>query len=147
MEWLWVIQLFINLILVNSLFVWWKDRQARPLAEAQSAARADLDALEAQARQIEKDAALYRRRMEEQLRFLTQLCEQAQAILMRHAADGVALSASLEEEELKALRDPASQLPRASTSIPSVQELEVKKQAMRPEIPLDLRSLLRDQLT
>jgi hypothetical protein len=146
MDWLWVIQLVLNIFLLNSIFAWWKERKDSSFADLQSAVRADMEALETQARQIEKDAALVRRQTEDQLQVLNNICQQAQAILLRHSTDGVVLTPSLEEQELKALRDPLIELPRAGT-IPSVQELQARKQAIRPEIPLDLRSLLRDQLT
>lgn len=142
MEWLWIIQLGINLIGVMVLFVWWKERGVQPNADLAERA-------EAWAKQVEnweRESAILRKKTEDQLRFLVQLCEQAHAILMKHAPDGVVGAASLEEEELKALRNPP--VPSApKSSIPSVQELETAKRTLRPEIPLDLRSLLRDQLT
>lgn len=141
MEWLWIIQLGINLIWVATLFVWWKERgstQSQLISERASQ-------LEMQAAQWEQDAALLKRKTEDQLRFLVRLCEQAHAILLRHGSAGVA-TVSLEEEELKALRNQATDTSPART-IPSVLELEARKQSIRPEIPLDLRSLLRDQLT
>ncbi len=139
MEWLWIIQLGINLMVVVALFVWWKER-AIPLAGARGAE------WEMQTQQWEHDAAALRKRTEDQLRFLVQLCEQAHTILLRHNGDPSIAAASLEEQELKALRNPTIE-PVLARSIPSVQELEVRKQAVRLEIPMDLRSLLRDQLT
>jgi hypothetical protein len=139
MEWLWIIQLGINLIVVVALFVWWKER-GTPSTGTQA-----MD-LAIQAQQWEHDAANLRKKQEDQLRFLIQVCEQAHSILLRHGGNGPIAPASLEEQELKALRNPpaAAALQR---NIPSVQELEVRKQAVRLEIPMDLRSLLRDQLT
>ncbi len=139
MEWLWIIQLFINVIVVIALVVRWRD-SASVGAASQDGFSAGVS------RQWEADLAQYRKKTEDQLRFLVGLCEQAHSILMRHAQDATPGTASLEEAELKAMR----QSPVSHTvlrAIPSVQELEAKKKAARAEIPLDLRSLLRDQLT
>lgn len=139
MEWLWIIQLFINVIVVIALVVRWRDR-------ATVSAPADDGHSLGLARQWETDLTQYRKKTEDQLRFLVGLCEQAHSILMRHAQSAHPGPASLEEEELKALRQSPLSAP-VTRNIPSVQELEVKKKAARAEIPLDLRSLLRDQLT
>ncbi len=139
MEWLWIIQLFINVIVVMALIVRWRERS--PVSAA-----VDDGLSSGLSRQWETDLSQYRRKTEDQLRFLVGLCEQAHSILMRHAQTAQPGTASLEEEELKALRQ--SPVAAAVTrNIPSVQDLEAKKKAARAEIPLDLRSLLRDQLT
>lgn len=143
MEWLWIIQLLINIMVVISLLVWWKERT--PLAGRSEAPFTGLEHLEQQASLLEKDAATYKKKTEDQLRFLVQLCEQAHTILSRNAADAATSAASLEEEELRALRKDSADASRKN--IPSVQELEARKEAIRAEIPMDLRSLLRDQLT
>lgn len=139
MEWLWILQLGFNLVGAVSLIVWWKGRAA---ANTQPGALQDWDA---QAQELEREVLLYRKKAEDQLRFLIQVCEQAHSILMRQAQQPEPSPVSLEEQELRALR--AAPPVASSRSIPSVQELEVRKQAVRAEIPIDLRSLLRDQLT
>lgn len=139
MEWLWIIQLFINVIVVIALIVRWRDRTevTTPLDDGHTVGLS---------RQWESDLNQYRKKTEDQLRFLVGLCEQAHSILMRHAQTAQPGTASLEETELKALRQSPLSVP-VMRNIPSVQDLEAKKKAARAEIPLDLRSLLRDQLT
>ncbi len=141
MEWLWIIQLGINLLFGIALFVWWKEKLSTPaIVDAVTVENKDLSLY------WEKELFQLKKKSEERLRALATLCEQAQSILSRHAAEGSMLYASQEEQELKALRkEPLPKTP--SESIPSVKELEVRKQSVRPQIPLDLRSLLRDQLS
>ncbi len=146
MEWLWIIQAVLDLVMASLAFAVWKDRGSRQQVP-EDFGSVELAAFQNQVSQFEKDALAYRRRMEEQLRYLSDVCEQAQGILTRNTHNGAALSPSMEEEELKAMRLSSAYIARHGGPIPSVQELELRKAAIRPEIPMDLRSLLRDQLT
>ncbi|MBY0371548.1 hypothetical protein K2X33_12745, partial [bacterium] len=80
------------------------------------------------------------------LKALSRVCDRAQAVLTRQETQNNFGPPSAEEEELRALR--ASPVRQQSASvIPSVRELEDRKQALRPRMAVDLRSLLRDQLS
>lgn len=144
MEWLWIVQLMINISIVLVLVFRSRPRTA-VTEEGVAVAESALIQIETNAELLEREVAAYRKKTEDQLRFLVHLCEQAHRILTKHSIEANT-TASLEEEELKALRNRA--LPSAAQrAIPSVAELEARKAALRAEIPMDLRSLLRDQLT
>lgn len=134
MDWLWIVQLAMNLAFALLLVFYRKERTV-------AAAPAHSPVAE-----WEEELFTLKKKAEERLRFLVNLCEQAQQILLRHKENGISSKASLEEEELRSLRSNPSQ-GAAYESIPSVQELEVRKQSIRPSVPVDLRTLLRDQLS
>jgi hypothetical protein len=140
---LWVIQLIINVLLVTFIFVWWRERALRKMVEP-STENLAVNVLHSPVGHWEKEILLYKKKNEDQLKTLSSLCEKAQAILTQHASE--ALSPSSEEEELRSLKLRAP-FQTGGRSIPSVQELEIRKQAVKTEIPFDLRSLLRDQLS
>ncbi len=133
MDWLWIVQLAMNLAFALLLLFYRRERTV-------------IAPVQAPVRDWEEELFALKKKAEERLRFLVHLCEQAQTILLRHQENGIASKASLEEEELRSLRAHPSQ-GAAYESIPSVQELEARKQATRPSVPVDLRTLLRDQLS
>lgn len=141
MEWLWIVQLVINALVVVAICLWLKERNEIAETPAVSVEMPDWQEL---TRGLREESLALRRQVEGELKTLAGLCERTQSLVARQQAP--AFSPSLEEEELRALKNhPVQHQPAAA--IPSVHELEVRKQATRPQMPLDLRSLLRDQLS
>lgn len=134
---LWIIQLVINCLVVAFILHSWRQATRRTLVQP-AAPATDSNAL----LHWEREILLCKKKTDEQLRALSLLCEKAEAILGTDAQ----ISPSKEEEELKSIRSKIS-FGASKAAIPSVQELEIKKAALRTEIPLDLRKVLRDQLS
>ncbi len=135
---LWIIQLMINCLVVAFVLYSWRQAAHRTLHHS-AASTADPNAL----LHWEREILLCKKKTDDQLRTLSLLCEKAQAIL----GTDTEVSPSREEEELKSIRAKGSFGASKGGAIPSVQELEIKKASLRTEIPLDLRKVLRDQLS
>ena len=81
----------------------------------------------------------YREKFEESLKTLHGICEQANRIL-RQNKPLISLH-SREENELK-----EASLEKPSQKIPSLEQIENTKIRLKSDIPIDLKTLLKDQL-
>lgn len=134
---LWIIQLLINCLVVAFVVHSWRNATNRSLSHSLTPA-VDSNAL----LHWEREILLCKKKTDDQLKALSLLCEKAEAIL----GTDTQVSPSKEEEELKSIRSKGA-FGVSKAAIPSVQELEIKKASLKTEIPLDLRKVLRDQLS
>jgi hypothetical protein len=134
---LWIIQLLINCFVVAFVLHTWRQAANRKFSHS-VASPVDTSAL----LHWEREVLLCKKKTDDQLRALSLLCEKAQAILGTETE----VSPSREEEELKSIRSKVAFVD-SKRMIPSIQELEIKKASLKTEIPLDLRKVLRDQLS
>jgi len=88
----------------------------------------------------EKSLSRYRAQCDDSLKRLHQICDQASRILQQNK--GTSTLHSKEESELREVADAKS----ASHKIPSLEQIENTRARLKKDIPIDLKTLLKDQL-
>ena len=143
MEWLWLLQIIINFGVIVALVSWWKDRAK---SDSSGAVESQLLQLQALSSKQHQEWQSKRAVLDTHLQSLVGVCTKAKALLDGQTALSPSLGVSDEEQDLRTM---ASHRGSSTTarSIPSVKELEARQRAANATIPLDLRALLRDQLS
>lgn len=143
-----MVQLTIDALLAAALlFLWfWK-----PGNSAANDERIIQLLRESESKMIEWDEELgkIRARYESEIGKLTVICHEAQQIVERNRWQNELTGPTQEEKELKAgLHTPVSEsrTKKSDSAIPRLAELEAAKARIQPEISVDLKSLLSDQL-
>lgn len=120
----------------------WRRMQEDPSSERLSAA---LNVLEARAARQEADWLRLREQLEDRIRALNALGEEAKAILSK--GQGALMGpGSWEEKELEAVVARPAPRPEPESAIPTLSEVERTRTRLRTEVALDLKTVLREHL-
>jgi beta-phosphoglucomutase-like phosphatase (HAD superfamily) len=134
-----LLQGLLDLILVAAAWVWYRAYR-REQAERERVT-ACLNVLESHGSRHEQEWNVLRSQLQEQLRALHGICEEAKEILSQGQS---ALSASGNSREERELAEAA--LPVPPEPVPTVSEVETAQSRPKPQGWLDLKTLLREQL-
>jgi hypothetical protein len=134
---------FLFLLLV--IMLWWNQRQGQAETKVSGDERvaAALTSLDERAQELERQAARYRQRLEEELAALHRICERAKSVLSQGQSS---FPPSDEEYELKAALSAEKSDGIPKSEIPTLHQIERTRERLKSEIAVDLRHLLRDQL-
>lgn len=147
-DYFWILQLGCNLLFGMGL-VWLWIRNWRAREETRVAMSRFVGEYGAQ---LERQGREYLIKMEAKLKNLARICTLAEKILEppvpmgREQAPKVVSDLSTKTEEEKELLS-LVQSRSESTTIPTVDELQKTKQRLQKEVSVDLRTLLREQLS
>ncbi|MCB9254986.1 MAG: hypothetical protein H6617_09915 [Bdellovibrionaceae bacterium] len=138
MEWIWFIQLSVNICLAFAL--WWVHKSHQQSDEERAKATACVNVLQARVDECEQKLRAYEARMKSQLQRLIYICERAEEVIEQTRVPNIQLAATVEQKEL------ASFTFSNEKEIPSLQEVERTRERLTNESPVDLRTLLSHQL-
>lgn len=132
----WGLQATTLMGLVGLLFYVRRRRQE----DNQARLTACLNVVESRAEELERASEVYRRKMEDAIKRLSNICDKA-ATLVDRGFEFNAFSPSEEERELKTI------VPDSKDEIPSIKEIERTRHRLREELKVDKIQVLRDQLS
>ena len=142
MDWTDLIQWMLNFAFLSA-FVWrhFQDKKVKthPIDEKIRLAMIEADT---RLRNWEIELKNSRTRFEEQTRSLESLTDQVNRLLKQGKLNQFSFPQSAEEQELKG----ALQSTHEPAQIPTLHQIENTKRRLKTESPLDLRTLLKDQL-
>lgn len=135
---LWITQALFNVALIGfGLYLY----RRVAYSKAERRLQASLSVLEARAAEIESDLSAARASALTQVESMRRICQGAQQILDK-AREASSAPASLEERELKDLAQKSLPL----REVPTLKQLEEARARVPSALPLDLKTLLREQL-
>jgi hypothetical protein len=147
MIWYFSLQLVLNLCFVLAIIISWRRGGMASPARSDRWTCELVQTLEARVKQWESEMGAFRARLDEELRQLIRIGDQAQRILNRGQFLGASFSPSVEESELKAaLVDIQKVEIDVLRDIPRLSDLEKTRERLKTELIPDLRTLLREQL-
>jgi hypothetical protein len=99
-----------------------------------------IDSLEQKQKDWETQIQTQKNVFDERIRSLNSICEQAGKILRQSRVAPGTCGTSKEENEIR------ETITAQIEKLPSIQQIEQTRQRIKSDIPIDLRSVLRDQL-
>lgn len=147
-DYFWILQLGCDLLFgMGLVWLWYRYRRGR-----EEARRVMLQFVGEYGVRLERQGREYLTKMEAKLKNLARICTIAEQALKpsvptgREGAPKAADDPSTKTEEEKELLS-LVQIRSESTIIPTVDELQKTKQRLQKEVSVDLRTLLREQLS
>lgn len=138
MDWIWLVQLAVNVGL--SLALWWVHKAHQQSDEAHAKATACVNVLQARVDECEQKLKSYEAQMKCQLERLLKICDRAEEVIEQSRVPNIQLTSTVEQKEL------VSFVYSNEKEIPSLKDVEKTRERLTSESSVDLRTLLSHQL-
>ncbi len=147
MDWIWIIQLTIDVGLIVSVMLLFKPTTDLAAEEQEKRLKEMMEALERRAEALEREIQRNRQAFEEQTSRLQHICRQARDLLDQGQVRITAFAPSQEEFELKGIRkEPGISAVAPEHKIPTLEEVQTVQETAKKPVELDLKTILRSQL-
>ena len=138
-----VVQWMLNLAMLGGLVWFWFEHRKVARSRSHSDLQQNLEKLVLRIGSLETELESYRQKFEEKTKMLDSVCEQLNRALKNQKLSYSAFPLTAEESDLKE----AMYLGFEKDDIPSVVQFESTKMRLKTESSLDLKTLLKGQLS